>query len=309
VPEGRVAELPWEATVGNFHKIMVGDAELIALQDSWIRREPGGLFEGVDAAAWESHREWLDDDGLLAHNFGSFLIRSRGKNMLVDTGLGQWPNPLDLQQPPSLPDVMQEAGISPSAIDLVLFTHLHWDHTGWNTRGDEGALELTFPNARYIVQQKEFDFWTGPGDKPTIGPAYDRVLAPIVAADRLELVSGEYAATGEVVAVPTPGHTPGHVSFALVSAGKHAYILGDAAHKPVQLTEPDWYPGFDLDPVESTRSRHTILDRAERENALLAGGHFAFPSMGYPAHLDGRRTFRYVTCKEPGLVGGEVAEG
>jgi glyoxylase-like metal-dependent hydrolase (beta-lactamase superfamily II) len=273
---------------------MVGEAELIALQDSWTTREPGGFFEGVDSDAWEPYREWLDDDGLMAHNFGSFLIRSRGKTLLVDTGLGQWPNPLDLHQPPSLPRVMEEAGFSPGDIDLVLFTHLHWDHTGWNTRDEEGALELTFPNARYIVQQKEFDYWTSPGDKPSNGPAFDRVLAPIIAADRLELVNGKYAATREVVAVPTPGHTPGHVSFGLISGRERVYILGDAAHKPVQLTEPDWYPGFDLDPVESTRSRRMILDRAEQENALLAGGHFAFPSMGYPTHADGRRSFRYV---------------
>lgn len=281
--------------MGNFRKISVGDAELIALQDSWTRREPGGFFVDVDDDAWEPYREWLDEDGLMAHNFGSFLIRSQGKTMLVDTGLGQWPNPLDLEQPPSLLQVMDEAGFSADDVDLVLFTHLHWDHTGWNTRGEEGALELTFANARYVVQQTEFDYWTGPGEKPSNGPAYDRVLAPIIAADRLELVSGEYAASREVVAVPTPGHTPGHVSFAVVSAGESAYILGDAAHKPVQLTEPDWYPGFDLDPVESTRSRHMILNRAERENAILAGGHFAFPSMGHPTQVDGRRTFRYVT--------------
>lgn len=274
---------------------MVGEAELIALQDSWTRRDPGGFFMAVEADAWEPYREWLDDDGLMAHNFGCFVIRSREKTMLVDTGLGQWPNPLDLQQPPSLPNVMQRAGISVSDIDLVLFTHLHWDHTGWNTRGEEGDLELTFPNARYVVQQTEFDYWTGPGEKPANGPAYDRVLAPIIAAGRLDLVSGEYAATQEVVAVPTPGHTPGHVSFAVVSAGERAYILGDAAHKPVQLTEPDWYPGFDLDPIESTKSRHMILNKAEQESALLAGGHFAFPSMGYSTNVEGRRTFRYVT--------------
>ena len=150
--------------MGNHHRIMVGDAELIALQDSWTRREPGGFFEGVDSDAWAPYREWVADDGLIAHNFGSFLIRSRGRNMLVDTGLGQWPNQVDLQQPPSLLLVMEEAGFSPGDIDLVLFTHLHWDHTGWNTRGEEGALELTFPNATYIVQQKEFDYWTSPGD-------------------------------------------------------------------------------------------------------------------------------------------------
>jgi len=280
--------------LGNYRKIMVGDAELIALQDSWTRKGAGGFFEGVDAAAWEPYQEWLDDDGLLAHNFGSFLIRSHGKTMLVDTGLGQWPNDVDLQQPSSLLEVMAEAGVGLGDIDLVLFTHLHWDHTGWNTRGEDGALELTFPNATYVAQQTEYDYWTGPGDKPSNGPDYDRVLAPIIAADRLELVSGEYAATREVVAVPTPGHTPGHVSFAVISGGERAYILGDAAHKPVQLTEPDWYPGFDMDPVESTKSRRMILDRAEEENALLAGGHFAFPSMGYPTHVDGRRSFRYV---------------
>ncbi len=285
-----------EATLGSFHKITVGNAELVALQDSWSRPEPGGFFVGVEAEAWEPYREWLDDDGLLAHNYGSFLIRSLGKNMLVDTGLGQWPKKKrDLQQPPSLLKSLQQAGTSPGDIDLVLFTHLHWDHTGWNTRGEEGAIGLTFPNARYIVQQKEFDFWTGPGDKPTSGPAYERVIEPIIAADRLELVSGEYTATREVVAVPTPGHTPGHVSFAVVSGGERAYILGDAAHKPVQLSEPDWYSGFDLDPVESTRSRHMILDRAEQENAIVAGCHFAFPSMGYATRVDGRRTFRYVT--------------
>lgn len=281
--------------MAGYHRVAVGNAELIALQDSWTKREPGGFFVGVDAEAWEPYEEWLEDDGLMAHNFGSFLIRSQGKVMLVDTGLGQWPNPLHLLQPPSLLEAMGKAGFSPDDVDLVLFTHLHWDHTGWNTRGDGDTLELTFPNATYVAQQKEFDYWTGPGDKPTNGPAFDRVLAPIIAADRLELATGEYTATREVVAVPTPGHTPGHVSFAVVSGGERAYILGDAAHKPVQLTEPDWYPGFDLDPVESTRSRHMILDRAEREQALLAGGHFAFPSMGYPAHVDGQRTFRYIS--------------
>jgi glyoxylase-like metal-dependent hydrolase (beta-lactamase superfamily II) len=65
------------------------------------------------------------------------------------------PNPVDLERPPALLDVMVEAGTSPEKIDLVLFTHLHWDHTGWNTRGEGGSLQLTFPNAQYVVQQKE----------------------------------------------------------------------------------------------------------------------------------------------------------
>lgn len=280
--------------MSKFHKLNVGDAELISLQDSWLWKEPGGFFVDVETEAWEPYPEWVGDDGLMAHNYGCFLIRSGGKNMLVDTGLGQWPNPLALQQAPSLLEAMAATGFAPEDINLVLFTHLHWDHTGWNTRGPEGSLELTFPNAHYIVQENEFHYWVSPGDKPSNGPAYERVLAPIIAANRLELVDGEYAASDEVVAVPTPGHTPGHVSFAIVSGGERAYILGDAVNKPVQLSEPDWYPIFDMDPVEGTKSRRMILDRAEQENALLAGGHFPHPSMGYATRSDGVRSFRYV---------------
>lgn len=281
--------------MGNFHKVMVGDAELIALQDSWVVRQPGGFFAGVDRDAWEPYRHWLTADGLLIQNYGSFIIRSDGQIMLVDTGLGETADPSDLQQAPSLLEVMQEAGISPDEVDLVLFTHLHWDHTGWNTIGPDGNVQLTFPNARYIVQKKELDYWLSPGDKPANRPAFDRVLAPVIEAKRLDVVGDEYAANREVSAVPTPGHTPGHVSFGIVSGGERAYILGDTVHKPVQLSEPGWYPGFDLDPIESTKSRRMILDMAERENALLAGGHFAFPSMGYAITVDGQRTFRYVT--------------
>ncbi|MDH3308670.1 MAG: MBL fold metallo-hydrolase [Acidimicrobiia bacterium] len=280
--------------MARYHTITVGNAELVALQDSWTTREPGGFFYGIEAPAWEPYRAWLNPDGLLAHNFGCFLIRSRGQNILVDTGLGQWPNPLDLVQPPALLDVLGHAGTPPDAIDLVLFTHLHWDHTGWNTVGADGAFEPAFPNARYVVQRREFEYWTSPGDKPPAGADFDKVLDPVMAAGLLDLVDEEYEATREVIAVPTPGHTPGHVSFGIESGGAFAYILGDAAHKPVQLSEPDWYPGFDMDPVESTRSRNMILDRAERENAILAGGHFEFPSMGYPTHVDGKRSFAYV---------------
>lgn len=281
--------------MGKFFKTRVGNVELIAVQDSWFKLSPGGFFVGADEAAWEPYKEWLDEDGLMEHNFGTFIIHSQGKTMIVDTGLGQWENPVPLKQKASLPTVMQEAGVSPDDVDLVIFTHLHWDHTGWNTREDDGTLRLTFPNARYVAQKREYDYWTGDEETPSNGPNIERALDPIVKAGRLDLVEGEHAVTSEVVTVPTPGHTPGHVAFAISSGGEHAYILGDGAHKPVQLTEPNWYPGFDLDPVESTKSRNMILDRAERENAIIAGGHFAFPSMGRAVQKNGKRSFEYLT--------------
>ena len=290
--------------MGNFHKLTVGDVELIAIQDSWFRIPPAGFFVGADDDAWAPYRDWLGDDGLVAHNFGTFAIISEGKTMIVDTGLGQWENPLDLKQPAQLPSVMQEAGIPPDSVDYVLFTHLHWDHTGWNTSraggaaGDgspEGNLGLTFPNARYVVHQQEYDWWMEPGaERPANGPKTDLVLTPLVEKGVLDLVDADHAVTSHVSSIPTPGHTPGHVSFRIHSGGESAYILGDVAHKPVQLSEPQWYPGFDVDPVESTKTRIALLARAERENAIIAGGHFAFPSMGRAKTVDGKRTYEYV---------------
>jgi glyoxylase-like metal-dependent hydrolase (beta-lactamase superfamily II) len=206
-----------------------------------------------------------------------------------------WDNPLSLEVNASLPTVIEEAGVRPDEVDQVIFTHLHWDHTGWNTIEENGAYKLTFPNARYVVQQKEYDFWTSGGDLPSNGPAYDRVIAPLESAGAMDLVGGEHAVTSEVLTIPMPGHTPGHVAFGISSGGEHAYIVGDGAHKPVQITEPDWYPGFDLDPVESTKNRHAIFDRAEGENAIIAAGHFAFPSMGRAKQVNGKRVFEYIS--------------
>ena len=97
--------------------------------------------------------------------------------------------------------------------------------------------------------------------------------------------------TSEVVTIPTPGHTPGHVSFAVNSGGDAAYLIGDAAHHMVQLTETDWCPSADVDTATSTVSRHALLDRIEAENALIASGHFRFPGLGRAARADGKRYF------------------
>jgi glyoxylase-like metal-dependent hydrolase (beta-lactamase superfamily II) len=281
--------------MGNFLKTRVGNVELIAVQDSWFKRPPGDFFVGVDTAAWEPYKEWLDDDGMMSHNFGTFIIHSQGQTLLVDTGLGMWDNPLSLEMNASLPTVIEEAGVRPDEVDQVIFTHLHWDHTGWNTIEENGDLKLTFPNARYVVQQKEYDFWTSGGDLPSNGPNYDRVIAPIENAGKMDLVGEEHAVTSEVLTIPMPGHTPGHVAFGISSGGEHAYVVGDGAHKPVQISEPDWYPGFDLDPVASTKNRHAIFDRAEGENAIIAAGHVAFPSMGRATQVNGKRVFEYLS--------------
>ena len=277
--------------MARIHRINVGNAELISLQDSWAIVPPTGFFTTTEASDWDAYGDLLDDDGNIILNLGSWLIVSQGRTILVDSGIGGRPVAmLPLKAPPALPEVMREAGVPPDQVDVVAFTHLHFDHTGWNTTDVDGKPQPLFPNARHIVQEAEWDFWTG-SDELKQGANYDNVLAPVLDAGLIDFVEGEGALTSEVTTIPTPGHTPGHVSFAVNSGGESAYVLGDAAHHMVQLTETDWCPSADVDPTTSTASRRALFDRIERENALIASGHFKFPGVGRAARVDGKRIF------------------
>ncbi len=277
--------------MGQFERTRVGNVELIALQDSWTALPPSMFFPDVSADDWAPYREFLDENGNMTLNVGAWLVVSEGRTVLVDTGLGGRPSPRPLREPTALPSVIAEAGLSPAEIDTVVFTHLHFDHTGWNTVDEDGAAVPLFPNGRHIVQRTEWDFWTS-SDELRTAAQYGNALAPIEAAGLIDLVEGEHAVTSEIVTVPTPGHTPGHVSFVVASGGERAYILGDAAHQPVQVTEDGWCAGADVDKVASAASRKAIFARIEEEGALIASGHFPFPGLGRAVVSEGVRTFR-----------------
>ena len=149
--------------MARFHKTRIGNAELIALRDSWVARAPGEFFPSVPAEAWDPYRELLDADGNLTLNLGVWLIHSAGRTILVDTGIGGRPSPMALQEPAALPEVMEAAGVKPEAVEVVVFTHLHFDHCGWNTVDEGGSPVPLFPNARHVVQRREWEYWTGPG--------------------------------------------------------------------------------------------------------------------------------------------------
>lgn len=273
-----------------FESRQIGNATLIALQDSWAPMQPGSFFGAVEAAAWEPYRDLLGDDGGFVLNIGSWLIRSEGQTILVDTGIGPRPMQMPLAEPPALPEVMRAAGVTAEEVDTVLLSHLHFDHTGWNTTEEAAGPAPVFANARHLVQQREWDHWTSSDDSKAAA-RFDDVLAPLEDAALLDLIDGERAITSELVAIPTPGHTPGHMSFVLASGGERAYLLGDAAHHPVQLSEPTWSSNADIDPALATQTRTALFARIEREEALIASGHFEFPGLGHARRADGRLYF------------------
>ncbi len=137
----------------------------------------------------------------------------------------------------------------------------------------------TFPNARYVFAQREYDYWVGQNAKAEVPPFADSVL-PVVEAQRADIVSDEFAIGDHVRLVPTPGHTPGHVAVALGKGRDDAVFSGDLMHSPLQLGFPELSPKFDVDPAEAAATRRAFLERYCDTPALCCTAHFPSPSVG-----------------------------
>ena len=167
------------------------------------------------------------------------------------------------------------AGVTPDDVDYVFCTHLHVDHVGWNTRLVDGRWVPTFPKARYLFPAADVVEF---GAKPS--PSYSESVLPVIAAGQAEDVGPDHGVGDHIRLLPTPGHTPGHVSVLIRSGGAEARITGDALHVTPQIRFPDWQFCYDSDPVEAIASRRRLLETASERAARVIGTHFLLPSIG-----------------------------
>jgi glyoxylase-like metal-dependent hydrolase (beta-lactamase superfamily II) len=212
----------------------------------------------------------------------ALVVESAGRRILVDTCVGERRIPgyesLSDGARPFLRE-LEEAGFAPRTIDVVLCTHMHFDHVGWNTVREGGRNVPTFPNARYLFARAEWEHWTRePSDLFT--PTFDECVRPLVDAGQAELVEPLHRITPEVRLEPSPGHTPGHVSVRIESRGEHAFVTGDMTHHPVQWAEPAWKMVADLDPEQAIATRRRLRDECAAQRALVIGTHYAAPCAG-----------------------------
>jgi glyoxylase-like metal-dependent hydrolase (beta-lactamase superfamily II) len=248
---------------------------------------PTWLLPDATPDAVERHRGWLaphflDESGMFLQSVHSFVVEAPGLTLLVDTCIGNdkprkqrhW----HMQRTPYLAD-LAAAGFAPESIDLVLCTHLHVDHVGWNTRWEGGAWVPTFPRARYLFERSEWAYWAGQ-DGDEYGPIIADSVRPIMEGGRADLVASDHRIGDELWLEPTPGHTPGHVSLRLASQGEEAVITGDLMHAPIQCAEPDWNSHFDADPAGARETRRAFLERYGNRDVLVLGTHFHTPSAG-----------------------------
>lgn len=258
-------------------KTNVGNVQVVALVDNIQPYPLSAVYPGLrDAAPYRQH---LDDQDRVPLNFGCYLAVDGEVTLLVDTGWGPEYNG-------RLLDELREAGVEPSSITHVLFTHLHGDHTGWNI--DRATGKAIFENAQYLVPAGDWKHYS----ERENAASFTRDVVPLEATGRMRLVEGELAISPALTAIPTPGHTPGHTSVAVTSAGEAGFILGDVVISPIDATEPTLKNSFDWDSAIAEQTRLATLDRLVGSNALVGASHLPAPGLGRFVAVEGKRYWR-----------------
>ena len=256
------------------------------------------VYPDVSLETWERYRERYPEvfsGPTTWHMFyHAYLLRSMGRWVLVDTGVGPAPQISHFANLSGrLIEALHETGVAPENVDTVLFTHMHADHIGGAV---SPAGEPYFPNARHLIHQLEWDLLSQLAERPDrpLNPSYV-ILSKLRERGLLELCPTDVTVTDEVAMEHTPGHTPGHMSVSITSGGARAMVLGDAIHHPAEVTEPEWESTFDMDRQQAIATRKRLLDQAEAGDMGLLNGHFMPPGYGKIARADGKRYWQGIS--------------
>lgn len=285
-------------------RLDVGDAKITTI----VEQELHGINHLIALATPDAVQDigWLGpphatDEGELLGVIQAIVIELDDVVVLVDTCIGNGKQiPID----PAWHDLdtdfldrLRAAGFSETDVDYVICTHLHLDHVGWNTHRVDVAWVPTFPNATHVFCRTEYEHWADVATTTLPDPVDDldrrrqlfpltqqhvhrQSVQPIVDAGLARLVDVPFEPTPGIRLVPTPGHTPGHISVVVESSGERVFITGDAFHHPCQIARPDWSTRADSDRDASSTTRRTILDDLADSDTLLLGSHFCAPGAG-----------------------------
>ena len=268
----------------------LGRFRLNHISDGSIRLDGGAVFGIVPRVLWERK---LRPDGRNRVRLGlnCLLIRTPHEAILVDTGAGRKysPKEQDIYGVGGEPDVvarLARLGMEPGDVDLVINTHLHFDHCGGNTRQEGEAVAPNFPNATYIVAREDYLTATARNERTAVSYRSEN-WAPLQESNQLRLVEGEQEIVPGVSLVHTPGHTPGHHSVKVRSGGETVFFLGDLCATTAHVPLP-WIMGYDLFPLTTLETRKRIYARAAAEKWLLLFDHDSDVVAGVMSRQEGR---------------------
>jgi glyoxylase-like metal-dependent hydrolase (beta-lactamase superfamily II) len=264
-------------------KHRLGNLDLAILSDGLFYMDAGATFGIVPRVMWEPYAGEIDNRHRLSLALNSLLLRSQGKLILIETGVGDKAGGWRRQSSPvadgTLLGDLDRLGIEPDEVDVVVNTHLHADHCGWNTRLVDGAVVPTFPNAEYWVIRDEWQAAIAPNER-TRATYLEENLLPLEQHGRLHLAGGEQRLTDEVTIVSAPGHSAGHAHVVLSSSGETGIYTGDIAQVAVQLERTAWVSAFDIMPLVTMETKKAMVEKAIAEGSLLITAHLPFPGMG-----------------------------
>ena len=262
---------------------------------------PDATQEGLREQSQRLGPRFIEPETLdLFLTFGCYVVRTGRHNILVDGCIGE-----DKERPtrpvwhrrkgPFL-SILKSYGLTPEDIDVVLCTHLHADHVGWNTRLVNGKWVPSFPRARYLIAEPEYRHWKSQHDaakEPILHGSFADSVLPVVQSGQAVMVKPDHEVEAGVRLEPAFGHTPGNVVIHVEDGNARAVLLGDVMHHPVQVAYPEWSTNFCTDPAASRRTRASLLQRCANTETRVLTAHFARPTVGRVVRDGARFAFQF----------------
>jgi len=264
------------------HRTTLGDFELTIVSDGTYLLDGGGFFGVVPKVLW-SRKVTADDQNRVSAGLNSLLVRTGKQNVLIETGIG---NKLSEKmtriygQPAKLLDNLKSAGVSPEEIDIVINTHLHFDHCGWNTvRGQDGAIVPTFPRAKYYAPAGEWEYAQHASERDAISYLSEN-YNPLVESGQMTLLRGGEEIVPGVSVRTYPGHTAHMQAVIVKSRGQTACYISDLIPTTAHL-DLTWGMAFDLYPLQTIESKKQYYAEAIPERWLSVFTHDDKTPWGY----------------------------
>ncbi len=272
--------------------LRLGDLELLVVSDGVLRQDAGAVFGLTPRVMWEPYVPELDGKHRLPMGLNCMVVRGEGKTVLVETGVGTksslTPGAAGTERSGALLQNLEREGIRPEDVDIVVNTHLHFDHAGGNTLISEGKPVPSFPRARYLIQKGEWRVASSPNER-TRATYLAENFEPLEDTRQVELVEGEVEVIKGLRLVPAPGHTADHCIVELDSGGELALYVGELAQQPVMLERIAWISAFDILPLVSLETKRRVIERALERRALIVSVHAPYPGLGRLRLEDSRR--------------------
>jgi glyoxylase-like metal-dependent hydrolase (beta-lactamase superfamily II) len=285
----------------NMQKITLGATEILSFTDTIGDFPLKILFPDIQAEQWfayqgASQAQALTGEETVPTRIGAFVVRSPESVILVDTGLGLGATmtpPVEASSrvrqlfaglPVKLLDELEEAGIKRDDIDVVFLTHPHFDHYGWNLTAEGAPM---FPHATYMLSQTDWNAYQQPSMPYPMRWGVQQFIEPLKQREKLNLLSGKQSLTRGISVLPTPGHSPGHISLLIEDGGQQLVMGGDTFVHPLQIASVEMSFIVDMDRTQATETRKQLREWIAREGIILASNHIEGSGMGHIVQ-DGR---------------------